>query len=110
MPLLGFGTYQLKGDACIRAVAHALAIGYRRGLLLDPLVTAHATEPTRIFMQTLTLRASIEMKPRSPKAFEDREYHGRIFGLLPSCSPKTKAPRPMKLASIRCVDSILISA
>lgn len=29
MPLLGFGTYQITGGRCERAVAHALEIGYR---------------------------------------------------------------------------------
>jgi len=29
MPILGFGTYQLKGDACENAVQTALSIGYR---------------------------------------------------------------------------------
>lgn len=29
VPALGFGTWQLKGEACERAVAHALSVGYR---------------------------------------------------------------------------------
>lgn len=29
MPLLGFGTYQIRGGACERAVTYALSIGYR---------------------------------------------------------------------------------
>jgi diketogulonate reductase-like aldo/keto reductase len=29
MPILGFGTYKLQGDACRRAVEQALAVGYR---------------------------------------------------------------------------------
>ncbi len=29
MPMLGFGTYSLKGDICQRSVAEAIAVGYR---------------------------------------------------------------------------------
>ena len=29
VPMLGFGTYKLTGDACVEAVADALALGYR---------------------------------------------------------------------------------
>ncbi|GAB3417459.1 aldo/keto reductase [Niabella aquatica] len=29
MPILGFGTYSLKGDICQRSVAEAIAVGYR---------------------------------------------------------------------------------
>lgn len=29
VPALGFGTWELNGDACVRAVEHALALGYR---------------------------------------------------------------------------------
>lgn len=29
VPALGFGTWPLRGAACVESVAHALAIGYR---------------------------------------------------------------------------------
>ncbi|HVB05182.1 MAG TPA: aldo/keto reductase [Acidimicrobiales bacterium] len=29
MPVVGFGTWQIRGDACIRAVGEALSVGYR---------------------------------------------------------------------------------
>jgi 2,5-diketo-D-gluconate reductase B len=29
VPALGFGTWQLRGDACVRGITHALALGYR---------------------------------------------------------------------------------
>ena len=29
MPMLGFGTYGLRGDVCTQSVADALAVGYR---------------------------------------------------------------------------------
>ena len=33
LPTLGFGTFRLRGELCVRSVEHAIAVGYRRASL-----------------------------------------------------------------------------
>jgi len=88
LPLLGLGTWDLRGSECVRAVRDALEIGYRhvdtaemyenetdvgRGLRESGLDRAHVFVTTKLWANSLTRRAV-------PKSFEkslkrlDTEY------------------------------------
>ncbi|MCH5686695.1 twin-arginine translocation signal domain-containing protein [Niabella sp. W65] len=54
MPMLGFGTYSLKGDICQRSVADAISLGYR--LLIRP----PGTETKHLLVQESNKAASKE--------------------------------------------------
>ena len=80
MPVLGFGTWQLRGDECVKGVMHALDVGYRH---VDTAqiyenetevgngIAKSSTERENIFLTTKVWRSNFENKKMALASIEE---------------------------------------
>ena len=96
IPVLGFGTWQLKGDACREAVAHALDLGYRHvdtaqlygnERAVGEAIAASPIDRDEIFLVTKVRRRNLAPDDLDRTVRESRERLGTDIDLLLIHSP-----------------------
>lgn len=80
MPALGFGTWQLRGDECVKGVMHALDVGYRHvdtaqvyenEAEVGEGIAKSSTEREKIFLTTKVWRDQFESKDKALASIEE---------------------------------------
>jgi diketogulonate reductase-like aldo/keto reductase len=80
MPVLGFGTWQLRGDECVKGVMHALDVGYRHidtaqvyenEAQVGDAMARSSTQRDRVFLTTKVWRDNFEGKDKALASIEE---------------------------------------
>lgn len=74
MPIVGFGTYQLRGEECQAAVKHALAVGYRHidtaSVYRNEEDIAAALKASGIRREDVFITSKLQPQDQGAKAYE----------------------------------------